>query len=148
MEIWSLASLPPRAQPLLVFSVYPTWYHSVTFATSSLFAIIFSPCSSTFIGPLPFSHHVSLPCFHPSLCRSLNPLSFALFGPHPSHFSSCSLRAVFAAVPFPPTGLRFPSFFLIHFLPASGFIHPPLFYLYKEHHHPSLLQVFQSPSCT
>lgn len=65
------------------------------------------------------------PVFHPSLCRALNPRSFALLGPHPSHFSSCSPRAVSAAVPFPPTALRFPSLFLIHFLPASGFIHPP-----------------------
>lgn len=90
----------------------------------------FLPCSCTFIGLLHFSHHVSLPSFHPSSCHSLNPFSFALLGPHPHRFSSSSPRAVSAAVPFPPTPFRFPSFFLIHFLFASGFIHPPHSYLF------------------
>lgn len=107
------------------------------------------PCSCTFIGRLPFTHHVSLPSFHPSLCRSLNPLSFALRGPHPARFSSRSPRAVSAAVPFPPASLRFP-FILPDSFPLCEWFHPsqPPSHSYKEHHHPSLPQAFQSPSCT
>lgn len=45
--------------------------------------------------------------FHPSWCRSLNPPSFALLGPHPSRFSPTT-RFFRRAVPFPPAPRRFP----------------------------------------
>lgn len=91
-----------------------------------LFSIIFfSPQRAPFIGALHSSRHVPTPCFHPSLCRSLNPLSFALLGPHPSRFSSRSPRAVSPRCPISTYSSPFPLFFLIHFLPAISSIQFP-----------------------
>lgn len=91
------------------------------FPSSSYF---FLPRSRLFIGALHSARHVSLLCFYPSSCRSLNPLSFALLGPHPSRFSSCSSRAVSACCPISTHSSPFPSFFLIHFLSYILSIHP------------------------
>lgn len=126
--------------------------HLISFChlcTRLFFSIIFSPPrSGAFIGALHSTRHVSLLRFHPSLCRSLNPLSFALLGPHPSRFSSCSPEAVSACCPISTYSSPFPLFFLIHFLSAISSIHPPPSYLCKVHHHPSLPQAFLSPSYT
>lgn len=107
------------------------------FPSSSYF---FLPRSRLFIGALHFSRHVSPLCFYPSSCRSLNPLSFALLGPHPSRFSSCSPRAVSMWCPISTYSSLFPSFFLIHFLSAICSIHPWC--------HLSLPLDFLSPSYT
>lgn len=94
-------TLPPLTLLSLLFSVYPTWYHSVTPCACSfprpsapIIPYFFPPGPCVFIGALRSTHHVSLPPFYPSSCRSLNPLSFAPLCPHPSCFSSSSLRVI------------------------------------------------------
>lgn len=85
----------------------------------------FPPGCCLFIGALHSTHHVSLPPFYPSSCRSLNPLSFAPLCPHPSRFSSSSLRVVFHAVPFPPTLFSSPfisSCLSVPFIPPHLFV--------------------------
>ncbi|KAJ4931477.1 hypothetical protein JOQ06_025772, partial [Pogonophryne albipinna] len=49
--------------------------------------------------------------FYPSSCRSLNPLSFALLGPHPYRFSSCYPGDVSERCPISTYSSPFPSFF-------------------------------------
>lgn len=98
-KIWSLASLPLALSHYSCFlSIPPDIILSPLQPALSLPSFS-PPCSHTFIGLLPLTHHVSLPRFHPSLCRSLNPLSFALLGPHPSHFSSCLSQSRFRSCP-------------------------------------------------
>ena len=139
-KIWSLSALPPLAPLSLLFSVYPTWYHSVTPAPGSFFhhppPYLFPPRFGLFIGALHSTRHVSLPRFYPSSAALLIPshlLSSALVPPPPPatiRFSSCSPRAVSSRCPISTYSSPFPSFFLIHFLSAIRSIHPsPLFYL-------------------
>lgn len=107
-----------------------------------------APHSCAFIGALHSTCHVS-PCrFHPSLCRSLNPLSFALLGLHPSRFSSCSPEAVSMCCPISTYCSPFPLILPDSFPLCYGFHPSPPYYLGKVHDHPSLPQAFPSPSYT
>lgn len=123
-KIWSLSTLLPLAPLSLLFSVYPTWYHSVTSTTSSFFPIIPPP-----ILVLLLVLYIPPVMFHPAVSIHLGVALLI-----PSHLlSSVLIPPVFlpvlpkpfpCAVPFPPTPLHFPSFFLIHSLSVMGFIHP------------------------
>lgn len=139
---------PASCSPITPVFCLPHLISFCHLCTRLFFPSFFPPCSGAFIGALHSTRHVSLPHFHPSLCHSLNPLSFALLGPHPSRFSFCSPEAVSACCPISTYSSLFPLFFLIHFLSAISSIHPPPFCLCKIHHHPSLPQAFLTSSYT
>lgn len=102
------------------------FFHHPPYFFPSLFFVLF-------IGALHSSRHVSLLCFYPSSCRSLNPLSFALLGPSSLPVSLPALLELFPrAAPFPPTPLCFPhSPWFISSLLSFPFIPlPPFFVLH------------------
>lgn len=102
-KIWSLTTLPPHTQPLLVFSVYPTWYHSVTFATSSFFPIIFSH-----VPALLSVFYISPIMFHSPLFIHLHVTLLI-----PSHLLS---SALIHTVSLPPLPEPFPQLSHFHLL--------------------------------
>lgn len=126
-KIWSLSTLPPPAPLSLLFSAYPTWYHSVTSAPGSFFPSFFShPVLALllvlYIPPVMFHFSVSIHLYVALLIPS-HLLSSALIPP----VSLPALLKPFPrAVPFPPTPLHFPySSWFISSLPSVPFIPLP-----------------------
>lgn len=126
-KIWSLSTLPPLAPLSLLFSVYPTWYHSVTSGPGSFFhhpPISFFPVLAfllaLYIPPVMFHSSVSIH-LHVALLIPSHLLSSALIPP----VSLLALPELFpCGVPFPPTPLCFPhSSWFISSLLSVPFIH-------------------------
>lgn len=141
-KIWSLSTFPPLTSLSLLFSVYPTWYHSVTSLQWALFSIILPPPISTldvpalllvlYIPPVMFHSPISIH-LHVALLIPSHLLPSA-----PVHFPfSLSWSRLCVPSHFHPLFL-FPSFCLIHFLSAIYSIHSFSSICATEHHHPSL----------
>jgi len=105
-KIWSFSSLPPLTPLSLLFSVYPTWYHSVTSPLGSFFhhpLISFLPVLAVllvlYIPPVMFHSSISIH-LHVALLILSHLLPSALIPP----VSLPALPEPFPhAFPFPPT---------------------------------------------
>lgn len=95
-KIWPLSALPPLAVLSLLFSVYPTWYHSVTSAPGpALFSIIhlflsrilLALCIVPFMFHSPYSIHLHVALLIPLICS-----------PRPSSLLRFSCSALLVAV--------------------------------------------------
>lgn len=133
-KIWSLSTLPPLAPLSLLFSVYPTWHHSVTSGPGSFFH--HPPISSFPVLAFLLALYIPAVMFHSSVSIHL-PVALLI----PSHLLSSALIPPVSlpalpepfpcGVPFPPTPLCFPhSSWFISSLLSVPFM-PCTFSLYR-----------------